>query len=192
MNELDLRGLACPEPVIRTKKYLADLSSGEVNVLVDNAAAFMNVQKLAKSLNCEVKGEEKEGFYNIAIRKSEAQEGLAEEASQLTVLIASETFGSGDAKLGRKLMQSFLYTLTEKNNPPEKILLLNGGVKNAVKGADCLKNLEILKEKGTEILVCGTCLDFYGLKEELAVGRISNMYEIEEEMSKSVKLISLT
>ncbi|MGM9571051.1 MAG: sulfurtransferase-like selenium metabolism protein YedF [bacterium] len=192
MNELDLRGLACPEPVIRTKKYLAALPKGQVKVLVDNAAAFMNVQKLAKSLNCEAVGEEGNGVYSIVISKGEAKESLAEAGNQCVVLIASETFGTGDVKLGKKLMQSFLYTLTEKAEPPEKILLLNGGVKNAVQGADCLKNLQILSEKGTEILVCGTCLDFYNLKEMLAVGRISNMYEIEEEMSKSAKLISLT
>lgn len=192
MNELDLRGLICPEPVIRTKKYLADLSSGQVKVLVDNAAAFMNVQKLAKSLDCETEVGEKNGVYSIIIKKSEIKTTMSENVNQFVVLIASETFGNGDAKLGQKLMQSFLYTLTEKDNPPEKILLLNGGVKNAVLGADCLKNLQILSKKGTEILVCGTCLDFYNLKEMLAVGRISNMYEIEEEMSQSIKLISLT
>ena len=192
MNELDLRGLACPEPVIRTKKYLAALPKGQVKVLVDNAAAFMNVQKLAKSLNFEAVGEEGNGVYSIVISKGEAKESLAEAGNQCVVLIASETFGTGDVTLGKKLMQSFLYTLTEKAEPPEKILLLNGGVKNAVQGADCLKNLQILSEKGTEILVCGTCLDFYNLKEMLAVGRISNMYEIEEEMSKGAKLISLT
>jgi selenium metabolism protein YedF len=75
-------------------------------------------------------------------------------------------------------MRAFLYTLTESEALPARIILMNGGVKLAVEGSDSLINLRRLAERGVEILACGTCLEFYQLKDALAVGRVSNMYEI--------------
>ena len=41
---------------------------------------------------------------------------------------------------------------------------------------------QALEAEGVEILTCGTCLNFYGLTEKLAVGGVTNMYVIAEKM----------
>ena len=96
----------------------------------------------------------------------------------MTVFISADGIGSGDEQLAALLMRAFLYTLTESEALPARIILMNGGVKLAVEGSDSLINLRRLAERGVEILACGTCLEFYQLKDALAVGRVSNMYEI--------------
>jgi selenium metabolism protein YedF len=86
--------------------------------------------------------------------------------------------GQGSEELGRLLMRGFLYALTERETVPERVILMNSGVRLAASGSESLVNLKKLGERGVEILVCGTCVEYFGLKADLALGRISNMYEI--------------
>jgi selenium metabolism protein YedF len=95
-----------------------------------------------------------------------------------TVFIATDGIGQGDPDLARLLMRGFLYTLTECDVPPMRLILMNAGVKLAVEGSDSLGNLRKIADRGVDILACGTCLEFYKLTDSLGVGRITNMYEI--------------
>ena len=88
-------------------------------------------------------------------------------------------------------MRGFLYTLTEQENKPETLILMNDGVRLAGEGSDSLENLQKLEAAGVRILVCGTCLEYLGLKESLAAGQISNMYEITEFLTGSSGLITV-
>lgn len=88
-------------------------------------------------------------------------------------------------------MKSYLYALSESEYLPTNLIFLNGGVKLTVEGSDCIDNLKVLDKKGVNIYSCGTCLDFYGLKEKLSVGEITNMYDIVEKMNSSDKTIKL-
>jgi len=97
-----------------------------------------------------------------------------------TVFLSSRTIGRGDDELGALLMRGFLYTLTESETVPQRVLLMNSGVTLAAEGSEHLENLRRLVDLGVEILACGTCLEFYKLTDQLAVGRVSNMQEIAE------------
>jgi len=48
MKEIDCRGMACPQPVITTKKALEEMEQGEFILIVDNPAARDNVYIFAK------------------------------------------------------------------------------------------------------------------------------------------------
>lgn len=96
----------------------------------------------------------------------------------LTVLLASDRLGEGDPALGALLVKGLLYALSELEEPPARLVLMNGGVRLALEGSESLGHLRKLEEAGTELLACGTCLDFFGAKDRLAAGRVSNMYEI--------------
>ncbi|RGY98715.1 sulfurtransferase-like selenium metabolism protein YedF [Clostridium sp. AM58-1XD] len=98
------------------------------------------------------------------------------------VVISADHMGEGDEVLGRILMKGFLYALTELERLPETILLYNGGAKLSVEGSDSLEDLKHLEAQGVEIITCGTCLNHYGIADKLAVGRVTNMYEIAEKM----------
>ena len=105
------------------------------------------------------------------------------------VLIDSATVGRGDEELGRILMNSFLHTMAKTDPLPRCVILLNGGVKLAAEGSDLLAVLSDMSDIGVEILSCGTCLDFFHLKDKLRVGRVSNMTEIVQALSAARKVL---
>lgn len=191
-NILDCKGLKCPQPVINTKKYFDSIEQGQTTVIVDNEIAKNNISKFAESNGLNSKVEEKDGlFYINIVKESCGCKPMEFKEKNLTIVISNDKLGLGDDTLGTALMKSYMYALTESDNLPCDLLFLNAGVKLAVEGSDCLDSIKTLKEKGVNILSCGTCLDFYGLKEKLAVGEITNMYTIVEKMNSADNTIKL-
>lgn len=196
MNTIDCRGLQCPEPVIRTKKYFDSVEAGKTVIIVDNETAKNNIIKYAGSSNLKYTVEEKEGLYYLILAKGEADSEeqpavLMEEGKTLTIVVTSDKLGAGDDSLGILLMKSYLYALSENDSIPANLIFLNSGVRLTAEGSQNIENLKKLQEKGTEIISCGTCLDFYGLKEKLLVGEIGNMYDIVHKMNSSDNTIKL-
>lgn len=193
--EVDARGLACPKPVINTKKELDNIEQGIVIVTVDNDVAKQNILKLSNSLNCESRViKEEKDLISIEIKKGEnviIEEKKQEELEDNCIFISSNKMGNGNDELGEILMKGFIYTLTESKPYPKSILLVNAGVKLSTENHDTIGNLKILEEAGVEILSCGTCLDYYGLKESLKVGSVTNMYTIVDIMKNSSQTISI-
>ena len=198
---IDARGLACPKPVILTKKEIEAIEEGIITTIVDNEIAKDNLSKLAKSMGLEYKVEEDvEGNYEVTISKGKASELIStqkvtEKVQQVNdgavIVIPSDLMGSGDPELGRILMNSFIYTVSETKPYPKAILFYNSGVKLTIKSSGVLDDLLLLEKVGVEIISCGTCLDFYELKDELGVGEISNMYTIYEKMSGTQNTITI-
>ena len=191
---VDARGLGCPVPVIKTKKALEAIEVGNVLTIVDNEIAKDNVTKLVKSLKYSCHVVQDGGEYYIDITKETNQELTTQDTGNFfdsVVLVTSKGFGSGDDDLGDILIKGYFYTLSEGDTFPKAIIFLNGGVHLTVEGSPVLKDLKNLEAKGVEILSCGTCLDFYGLSSNLAVGGVSNMYTIVEHMNASKKVVRL-
>ncbi|MGI5997614.1 MAG: sulfurtransferase-like selenium metabolism protein YedF [Lutispora sp.] len=192
MLKIDCRGLKCPEPVIKTKKALEEINEGIVVSIVDNLTAKENVSRLASNLNLPYDIEEKEGCFYISINKSkeEGQKG-DNNNDDIVIVITNDKLGSGNDELGKVLMKSYLYALTEVSPMPKVLIFLNGGVKLTSEGSEVLDNLIKLGDAGVEIISCGTCLDYYGLKESLKIGVIGNMYSIVERMHTAAKVINI-
>ncbi|MCG0275115.1 MAG: sulfurtransferase-like selenium metabolism protein YedF [Thermosediminibacteraceae bacterium] len=186
--EVDCRGKKCPEPVIMTKKALDSISQGRVVAIVDNEVARDNVMKLAKHQGYNCFSESRDGVQYIYIDKepktAECAEGLNTESSSFVILVTSDTLGKGSEELGKLLMRNYIYTLKELDRLPKCIMFINKGVYLAAQGSESLEVLKELESKGVEILSCGTCLDYYGLKEKLAVGSVTNMYTIAQKLSE--------
>lgn len=194
-NYVDARGLACPQPVIATKKALDSMEDGTVTVIVDNAIAKENVLKLAASSYCEARVEEKNGLFTLQIVKgsgsNQAESPITVAAASATVyLITKNTLGHGNDELGGVLIKSLMFTLVEKQPHPKTIMFINSGVLLTTQESPVLEHLQKLEQAGVQILSCGTCLDYYQLKEKLAVGGVTNMYTILDEMSAN-KAITL-
>ncbi len=190
-NEIDCRGLNCPIPVVNTKKYFDALESGIGVTVVDNEVAKNNVVKFAQGNGFNYEIEEREGnIYYITITKGEVKveelnlKNSNEKEETFTIVIGSDKLGNGDDELGTALIKSYLFALSEAEVIPTNLVFLNAGVKLVVEGALTLDSLKRLVERGVNVQSCGLCLDFYGLKENLAVGEISNMYAIIEMMNK--------
>lgn len=118
--------------------------------------------------------------------------GKADQAhGGIVIAISSDTMGRGDDELGHVLLRSHLHVLGEVTPAPDVLIFFNNGVKLAVAGSPVLDELRVLVEKGTRVLLCGTCLNHFGLKESVAVGEVSNMYAISETMLRASRVINL-
>jgi len=191
MKEIDCRGMACPQPVVTAKKALDESESEEFIIIVDNLAARDNVERFAQSQGAMVDVESKGNDFFLHIQKKGACDlaGSVQKADKVVVYINSNLLGVGEEALGAILMRSFLKTLLDLKPIPSKLISINSGVRLTSEGSEVLETLKALSEKGVEILSCGTCLDFYGLKEKLKVGVISNMYDIAQSLLEADRLI---
>ena len=189
-------GDVCPVPLVKAKNAIAELAgSGKVEVLVDNEIV-QNLEKMAqqKGYGFLVK-EKKEKEYHVEFTVSETEPAETEEktvclvpAAKKTklVVLSADHMGEGAEELGKILMKSFLYALTQQDELPDTILCYNGGAKLTCEGSESLKDLAA---RGVEILTCGTCLNFYGITEKLQIGSVTNMYDIVERMSSADRVI---
>lgn len=189
---IDARGMACPMPVINTKKVLDNIREGTLTTIVDNDAARENVLALAKSMGCEADVQQKDNDFYVEITKSawSLQTGV-QDAGNGVIFCTSSELGRGSTELGITLMKSFMFTLTESKNLPGTMLFVNSGVQLTCEGSPVLDHLRTLEQHGVEILSCGLCLDYFTLKEKLSVGRVTNMYAIYEKLNKADKVISI-
>ena len=192
-NIIDCKGLQCPMPVVKTKKYFDSIESGESTIIVDNLVAKNNVVKLAEGSGYKITVEEKEGLYFIKITKEKCEVVNAEikEKKKFTLVVSTDKLGLGDDKLGDMLMKSYIFALSEADLIPNDLLFINGGVKLTIEDSPVLDSLKKLIERGSNILVCGTCLDFYNIKDKLTIGEITNMYTIVELMNNADNTIKL-
>ncbi|NLW06466.1 MAG: sulfurtransferase-like selenium metabolism protein YedF [Clostridia bacterium] len=187
---VDARGLACPQPVVKTKKVLQHLEpDSELVTIVDNEAARDNVLKLARNLACESTVREQGGEYYIHIRKQSLPSTQLDIQPGQVLLISSAVLGQGEAELGEILMRSFLFSLSEGDVAPRLVIFLNSGVRLCCQGSAVIDSLLTLEQKGAQILVCGTCLDYYNLKDKLCVGSITNMYTVVEHLLAAEKVL---
>jgi selenium metabolism protein YedF len=191
MKEIDCRGMACPQPVLTVKKALEEMEQGEFILIVDNPAARDNVERFAQSQGAIVGVEEKRSDFYLHIHKRSACDlaASAQRTEKVVVYVNSNLLGVGEEALGAILMRSFLKTLLDLKPIPSKLIFINSGVRLTTEGSEVLETLKALSEKGVDILSCGTCLDFYGLKEKLKVGIISNMYDIAQSLLEADRLI---
>ena len=195
MKIVDARKKACPQPVIMTKKE-ADEGAEEITVIVDNGTAKLNVTKFGSQLKYTVTAEDKEDGTYILLKKSAESKEQSEKISKIQdknigYLITTDKLGKGSEDLGRILMKSFLFTLSETKPYPDFLIFLNSGVKLATEGSESIDDLMKLKEGSVEIVSCGTCLDFFEIKSKLQVGSVSNMYDIVDMISNSTNTVTI-
>ena len=202
-RRVDARGMACPLPVVNAKQAVEEMNVGEIlEILVDNEIAVQNLTRFAGYKGYEVSSEKKaDSEFSVTIHVGEVQsrEEIAEEEEitcevdgrkkGMVVVLSANVMGTGDEKLGKALMKAFVFAVTKQDVLPETILCYNTGAYLTCEDSDSLEDFKLLEAEGVQILTCGTCLDFYGIKEKLAVGSVTNMYDIVETMEKAKSLI---
>lgn len=186
MKIIDAMGLACPRPVILTKKAIREENLDEVTVKVDNEIATENLTKMGKQLgfSAEVKTNSKTDYEVYLKKTGDAQCELMfeEDSSEYIVVISSDHMGTGDETFSKNLLEGFVYALTEQDVAPKYVIFYNMGVTLPSINEKVIGDLKALEERGTQVLSCGLCLGQYDMKEKLQVGEITNMYRICELM----------
>lgn len=195
--EINAVGKACPMPVVLAKQAL-DRGEADITVLVDNQTAVENLTRLAASQGMEAQSAARGEHFAVRISGERVPAPAPEPACVLpaaggcTIFIGRDQIGGGSEELGKNLMKMFLYTLAQSEVPPVCLLFMNAGVTlPAGEEAQVIESLQALSGKGCEILVCGTCLNYYGLTERLKVGTVSNMYDIADKLLRASRVVTL-
>ena len=192
-------GLSCPQPVILAKQAIEE--NEKVKVIVDNDTALENVKRLGTKLGCDVKSEKKnDGTYEIDLTRKAggvlSSEALSPScctpasAGPFVIVCSEDKMGRGNDELGSVLIRAFLHTICTQKEKPDVVIFYNTGVKLTLEGSDVLDDLKELAAVGVEILVCGTCLNYFEVKDKMSVGVVSNMYDIAGTMSKASRLLT--
>ena len=202
MRIVDTKGQLCPAPLIAAKKALKKTPRGESFVLItDNKTSFDNLTRFLKDNKAETQFEESNGTWTITITntigeviKPNAEEYCAPEVTHFekgdfVVVLSSDKMGEGDETLGYLLMTTFINSLKDLDKMPKKILFYNNGVKMITKSSPVIQPLKDLEKMGVELMACGTCVNHYGLSDEIGAGIIGNMYSIVEAMALSGKIL---
>ncbi|NTW77365.1 MAG: sulfurtransferase-like selenium metabolism protein YedF [Syntrophaceae bacterium] len=197
---VDAQNLSCPQPVILAKQALE--SNKQVKVIVDNETALENVKRLGGKFGCDISVETKSGgIYEIElIRQTDINKDQEDFSPSCTIkeaktgpfviVVNEDKMGRGNDELGTVLIKSFCHTIAEQAQKPDVMIFYNTGVKLTIQDSDVLDDLKQLERGGVQILVCGTCLNYFEIKEKLAVGVVSNMYDIVEAMSSAGRLFA--
>ena len=194
MLKVNAMGDTCPIPVVKTKDAIRRLGAdgGVVETLVDNEIAVQNLTKMAGQKGYGVESEKLgENEYRVVMTVGAGAHLPAENEGTVcmvpagqkstVVVVSADHMGEGEGELGKNLLKAFLYALSQQETLPKTILFYNGGAFLTCEGSLSLEDLKSMAERGVEILTCGTCLNFYGLTEKLAVGSVTNMYDIVEK-----------
>jgi len=194
MKIIDCRGQQCPQPVIQTRQLMLANPALVLQVLVDDQACKENVSRLAKTLGYSIKVGKSDETIQLELTPGEnpvTSGSAAGNTGPTIIFIGSDQMGHGDAKLGQILMKNFIFTLTESDTTPAAIYCVNSGIKLTISGSDVIEPLVELANRGVDIASCGLCLEFFGAKDALAVGRISNMLELVNALQGAGNIIRL-
>ena len=198
---LNCKGLACPAPVLKTKEAIERKQPEKITVIVDNPAARENVKRILEKSGYICETNELENEFTVSgILKGEGieQESCpvclsdASQTKRFLVLIGTNKLGSGSDELSEKLMINFISTLKEMLPNLWRIVFLNSGVFLTTQDSRVISTLKELEERGVSILVCGTCLNFYGIMDQKEIGETTNMLDIVTSMEIADKVISIT
>jgi selenium metabolism protein YedF len=202
MKLIDARGMQCPRPIIETKKALKETDYGDsFDVLIDNETSLGNVCKFLDDNRCSHHKRMEKGYWRLTVSpgeidiidKPEEEYCSVEVASvnpgRYVVSITSDSMGHGDEVLGKRLMTSFVNLLTELDTMPSAVLCYNAGVKLALPGSPVVETLAELEKRGVEVILCGTCIDFYGLKGKTVVGSTGDMFLIAGKLTEASSVI---
>ncbi len=195
IHKIDAKGLACPQPVVMTKNKMKEFS--HIEITVDNETAVENIKRLASSsgwfFDQTISGND--FIINIKSDKPQVSDETKETITSFdnagtTIVFSSNKMGQGDDDLGAILMKAFIHTILSLETAPSALIFYNSGVLLTAEDSGAADDLQALHERGVEILICGTCVNFYNIGDKIKTWALSNMYDILNTMNRADRLIN--
>jgi len=199
MKTLDTRGLLCPKPLIMLKEALQEMDAGDaLRVETDNDTSLKNLLTYLKDQGIEPEVSSAGAVHTLLLTAPEKDLSASNPAAYCSsdlprdyvVCIKREVMGDGDPELGKVLLETFVENLKLQEQLPSHVVLYNGGVKLAMKSSPLCSSLVELEELGTRIMLCGTCVDHYGIQLDIGVGMISNMVVLTETLASAGHVVT--
>lgn len=195
---IDARGLLCPKPLIMTKKALGKIAENEAfTVLIDNETSKQNVERFLRDNGARCESAEDGGVFTLTVTKGGKELSSPDAAAYCTsappqphvVVFKADKMGFGSDELGEILVKGCINTLPEAEPLPSAIIFYNSGIFLALEDSPVIETLKALESRGVNILVCGTCADYYRKKQDVGVGTVSNMYDILQTLTTAGHVI---
>ena len=193
---VDARGMACPRPLIMTKKALKESPEGFA-VLMDNATSRDNVRRFLDDNDIGYESAEDGDTYRVDVKggtpagETELSHPDSESPKPgFVVSFPSDRMGDAPEELQRILIEAFCSTLPDIRPYPESVVFYASGVHLVLDDSPVLAALKRLEDEGVKMLICGKCLDFYRVKNRVSVGRISNMYDILSSLAAAGHVVT--
>jgi selenium metabolism protein YedF len=200
MKIVDTKGLTCPSPLIMLKEALLEVEAGtQLQVITDNETSLKNLLSYLNDQGANPDVETKGKVHTITTVRPDSAIGESDAEAYCTtgivngdyvVCLKSNLMGEGDPDLGKLLMETFVENLKLQDHLPTHVVMYNAGVKLAMKESPVCSSLSELEELGCRIMLCGTCIDHYGLQYEIGVGMISNMVSITEILAQTGHVVT--
>ncbi len=198
MIKLDYSQHKCPYPVVETRKQMLTNPGQSIEVIVGDQAGRDNISRLAEKMGYQASAETTGSGFRVNLSPGEQADNQTQEKTvtstpatgKTVIYCGSDRMGDGDEEFGRVLMRNFLTTLLEMDPLPDMILFVNSGINLTTAGSDVLEALKQLESRGVDLASCGLCLDYYRKKEQLQVGRVTNMFEMVEVQNQAGRVIS--
>jgi selenium metabolism protein YedF len=200
-HTVDARNMSCPQPLVKAKKALEGMKAGErLRILINNKTSRDNLIRFLSGNGMSPSLSEEGGEYSIEVEKMSGSLAISDTVGYCepdlsrngpVIVINHHGMGSGSEELGRVLLQACIFTLKEISPLPSAILCYNAGVLVAAEGSPTVPALKELASRGVNLLLCGTCVDYYELKDKISIGTISNMHEILQLISNSKRVMTL-
>ena len=200
MKIIDTKGHTCPRPLIMLKEALLETEEGAtIQVITDNETSLKNLLSYLNDQGASPDVETTGKVHTITTLRPAAPVADSDPAAYCTtetvrndyvVCLKSNLMGDGDPELGKLLMETFMGNLKLQDILPTHVVMYNSGVKLAMRESPVCSSLSELEELGCRIMLCGTCIDYYGLQYEIGVGMISNMVSITEILAQTGHVVT--
>jgi selenium metabolism protein YedF len=184
-----------------TKKALKHAAEGDaLEILIDNPTSMENVTRFLHDNGHAVDTHQEGQLFTMYVTKGATARPQTDPAAYCptcstgnaaahVICLKSKTMGSGDEQLGTILLKACVNTIADVAPMPSAVICYNAGVFHALDDSPVLETLQKLEQQGVDIVVCGTCTDFYGVTDRVAVGTVSNMYTILELLSNAGSVV---
>lgn len=203
MKIVDTKGHKCPVPLIMVKKALKEISAGEnLIVITDNETSLSNLKRFLSDTGAEFTVKAENDIHAITVTGGdedidatvpeeycEVIPGTSVAGEDYLIVFSSQKMGDGPDDLGLVLIRSFLVSILETGHLPRSVLFYNSGVKLATGDSFVIEQLRELEKRGVKLLLCSSCINFYNIGRKITIGRVSNMYDMTQEMISSSKII---
>jgi selenium metabolism protein YedF len=110
--------------------------------------------------------------------------------NDLLLVLKSSTLGDGEVDLGETMMEKFLQMLLESGQLPARIICMGTAIFLTTTGSRFNQIMAKFQSRGTEVLTCCTCLEYYGRMEKLEIGTPTNMQETVKALLSFKKIIN--
>ena len=189
-------------PLIETKKAMKEIDEGEaLKIIIDNPTSVTNVMRFLQDNGMPAEKKQIGNITEVTVNKqdSDIESAVVNEYCEVdlpsdnnfVLVFAKNRIGEGSEELGKMLVGGFLNTFKEMGKLPQKVIFMNSGVELVLEGSPTVPILEEYEKQGVELLACGTCLEFFEKVNEVAVGKVSNAYDILNATINAGKVISL-